>query len=121
MNAFTKIGISLLVLILSIEPAVAQPTETPGESAQYRSQKALAEYYTCVKSYALKYTKAAAPASDVAEAALSACSNSGKALYSANLAFVRTMDNAEQLQKISVEAARRFAIQSLLEARFHIK
>ena len=111
------ISLSLLVLV----PAVAQTVDTPSESTQFRSEKALAEYYECVKSYAMRYAKTSAPAADVAEAALSACANTAKALYSANLSFVRSADTAEHLQNVSTDAARRWAIQSLLEARFPAK
>ena len=91
------------------------------ESLQTKSQRALVEYYSCVKTYALKFTKTSAPASEIAEAALSACADSSKALFLANLAFVGVRETAEHLETRASEAARRWAIQSVLEARFQIK
>jgi len=90
-------------------------------TVQKKSQVALAEYYECVKGYALKFAKTTAPASEVAEAALSACSDSYQTLFSANLAFVGSMETAQRLGSLANDAARRWAIKSLLEARFPIK
>ena len=121
MNTSRTLPVVFSLPLMVCVAAVAQTTDTPSESAQFRSQKALAEHYERVKSYAMKYAKTPAPASDVAEAALSACANTAKALYSANLSFVRSTDTAEHLQSVSTDAARRWAIQSLLEARFPTK
>lgn len=91
------------------------------KAPEYQSVKALVEYYDCVKAYALKYTKTSAPANDVAEAALSACAKAGKSLYSASWAFLGSKDSADKSQMLAVDAARRWAIQSLLEARFPLE
>jgi hypothetical protein len=111
----------VLCMLLATISRSARGDESAVETPQRKSQIALATYYECVQTYALKYSKTSAPASDVAEAALSACANSARALFAANLAFVGSMENAQRLDGVAKDAARRWAIQSLLEARFNVK
>jgi hypothetical protein len=117
MRTISKLAVLTFLSCVSL----AVMADEPDEPAQVRSQRALAEYYVCVKSYALKFVKTGAPASEVAEAALSACADSAKTLHSANLAFTHSIDVAEHLATLANDSARRWAIQSLLEARFQVK
>jgi len=112
MRAFGRLQPSslFLYLLFVVTPSIA--ADKPDE---------LAAYYSCVKSYALKFAKTSAPASDVADAALSACSDAAKALRGAIVTSGTSMESADRLTSNITEVARRFAIRSLLEARFEVK
>lgn len=98
--------------------AQSQPTAVPS-----KQDVALAQYYTCIEKYAVKYAHTGASAGDIADAAVSACSdelkNFGNALVS--LFGGGQLDRVEITTEKIRTNGRSFGVRTALEAKYPMK
>ena len=102
-------------------PDAPQPAATQQAAAthgQGPADVAIAQYYLCVKSFALRFAKTKESAGDIADAALSSCMPQSKALSDQAVKMYGSVQPAMNAIERITANARRYSIQTVLEARY---
>ncbi|MGH8122066.1 MAG: hypothetical protein ACREPT_04780 [Rudaea sp.] len=99
-------------------PQAAATQQPPAEHGSGTADVAIGQYYLCVKTFALRFAKTKESAGDIADAALSSCMPQSKILSDQAVKMYGSVEPAMNvIERITVNA-RRYSIQTVLEARY---